>query len=105
LLSCPLPQGGPGAAGPSVDSEMSTHLRQKIAELKQRTLETGAELDRCKQDQEAFSVEYYTFRERNLQFETFVQQHGDQHPDVKKHKASKETMEKTIKQKVREQFL
>ncbi len=34
-----------------------------------------------------------------MQFESFVSQHGEQHPDVKKHRANKETMEKAIKQK------
>lgn len=79
---------------------MASHIRQQIAVLKQKVHETGLELDRCRQEQEAFSVEYYTFRERNIQFESFVQTHGDQHPDAKKHKASKENMEKAIKQKV-----
>ena len=83
----------------SGDGDMATHIRQQIAILKQKVQGTGVELDRCRQEQEAFSVEYYTFRERNVQFESFVQQHGEQHPDVKKHKTNKETMEKAIKQK------
>jgi len=57
-------QGGPtsGGSGGGGEAEMAAHLRQRIAELKQRVLDTGVDLDRCKQDQEAFSVEYYTFR-------------------------------------------
>ena len=79
---------------------MAAHIRQQIAVLKQKVQETGQEMDVCKQEQETFSVEYYTFRERNVQFESFVAQHGEQHPDVKKHRASTESMEKAIKQKV-----
>lgn len=79
---------------------MAAHIRQQIAVLKQKVQETGHDLDRCKQEQEAFSMEYYTFKERGSQLEQFVMQHGDQHPDVKKHKAQKESMEKNIKTKV-----
>lgn len=87
------------------EGDMAAHIRQQIHVLKQKVQETGLDLDRCRQEQEAFSVEYYTFRERNIQFESFVQQHGDQHPDAKKHRTSKEGMEKAIKQKVcRTQF-
>ena len=82
------------------EGDVAAHIRQQIAVLKQKVQETGQEMDVCKQEQEAFSVEYYTFRERNVQFESFVAQHGEQHPDVKKHRASKESMEKAIKQKV-----
>ena len=57
------------------------------------------ELDRIRQEQEAFSVEYYTLKEKNIQLESYVHQHGEQHPDVKKFKAGKENMEKAIKQK------
>ncbi len=63
------------------------------------------DLDRCRQEQEAFSVEYYTFKERNIQFENFVQQHGEQHPDVKRHRISKDAREKSIKQKVSKDIL
>ena len=79
---------------------MGAHIRQQIPILKQKIQETGIELDRCRQEQEAFSVEYYTFRERKVQFESFVQTHGEQHPDVKKHRTQKDSMEKTIKKKV-----
>ena len=78
---------------------MAAQIRQQISTHKQKVQETGAELDRCRQVQEAFSVEYYTFREKNVQFESFVEQHGEQHPDAKKFRASKETMEKDIRNK------
>ena len=88
-------------SGSGLDSDVATEIRQQIAMLKQRVNAAGGELDRCRQEQEAFSVEYNTFKERNVQFEQFILQNGDSHPDSKKLKANKETMEKAIKQKVR----
>ncbi len=96
--SGPCPLQSPGVSG--LDGDLAAHVRQQIAVLKQKVQETGQHMDQCKQEQEAFSVEYYTFRERNVQFESFVAQHGEQHPDVKKHRTSKESMEKAIKDKV-----
>ena len=42
--------------------------------LKVKVSETGAELDRIRQEQEAFSMEYYSFREMSGKFESMKQQ-------------------------------
>ena len=39
-------------------------------------------------------------KENIFKFDSLLQQHGDQHPDVKRLKANKENMEKNIKEKV-----
>jgi uncharacterized protein (DUF3084 family) len=78
---------------------MASIIRQEIAALKQQVSTTGTELDRIKQEQETFSTEYYDFKGKCIQFENFKQQHGDAHPDVKKFKASKDSMEKHIRNK------
>jgi capsule polysaccharide export protein KpsE/RkpR len=50
-------------------------------------------------------VEYYALKENIFKFDSLLQQHGEQHPDVKRLKANKESMEKNIKEKVRQVFL
>lgn len=92
-----LVQMVPSSAG--TDTGIADQIRQQITSLKQRVQETGLELDRCKQEQEAFSVEYYHLQEKNIQFQSFVQQNGEQHPDVKKYRATKEGMENATRQK------
>ena len=81
------------------DPQVGSQIREQITALKQRVQETGADLDKCRQEQEAFSVEYYTFKERDVQLSNFVAANGENHPDAKKHKAAKESMEKAIRQK------
>jgi capsule polysaccharide export protein KpsE/RkpR len=49
-------------------------------------------------------VEYYALKENIFKFDSLLQQHGEQHPDVKRLKANKESMEKNIKEKVRQVF-
>ena len=83
-----------------MDADLASKIRQQIALLRQKVQETGQELDRCRQEQEAFSMEFHSFREKNVQFESFVQQNGAEHPDVKRYRATKETMEKHIKEGV-----
>ena len=61
-------------SGSFSDGELVMEIRQQIEQLKAKVAETGAELDRCKQEQEAFSVEYYTFRDNNAKFENMQQQ-------------------------------
>lgn len=67
----PLGTGfGPGDGG----GELSNQIRQQIEILKGKVTETGLELDRCRQEQEAFSMEYYTFKENNAKFESMQAQ-------------------------------
>ena len=68
--------------------------------MKQKISETGGELDRCKTEQEQFSVEYYACRENSGRLTSLQQQHGDQNPQVKALKAQKEAMEASIRTKV-----
>jgi hypothetical protein len=46
-------------------------------------------------------VEYYTMKENSYKFTALLEQHGEQHPDVKRLKLTKESLEKNIKDKVR----
>ena len=62
---------GSGSFG---DCELAMEIRQQIEQLKAKVGETGIELDRCRQEQEAFSVEYYTFRDNTAKFENMQQQ-------------------------------
>ena len=60
--------------GSPVGGDIGAQIRQTIEKLKNNVTETNGELDRCKQDQEAFSVEYYSFREQNQRYEAMLQQ-------------------------------
>lgn len=60
--------------GSPVGGDIGAQIRQTIEKLKNNVTETNSELDRCKQDQEAFSVEYYSFREQNQRYEAMLQQ-------------------------------
>ena len=84
---------------------MGAQIRSELGVLKQRVTETGLELERCRNNQEAFSVEYHMLREQIAGFNTFVEQNGEQHPDCKKHRAKKELLEKQIKEAVSEIYL
>ncbi len=66
--------GSTGGGFGSGDGELATQIRQQLELLKSKVTETGLELDRCRQEQEAFSVEYYSFRESSLRFENLQQQ-------------------------------
>ena len=65
---------GSGSGFASAEGEVASQIRQQIENLKGRVSETGVELDRCRQEQEGFSVEYYTFRESQTKFESMQQQ-------------------------------
>ena len=65
---------GTGSGFASAEGEVASQIRQQIENLKGRVSETGMELDRCKQEQEGFSVEYYTFRESQTKVESMQQQ-------------------------------
>ena len=55
-------------------ADIGSQIRQTLENLKGKVSETGVELDRCRQEQEAFSVEYYTFKETNHKYEILLQQ-------------------------------
>lgn len=90
-----------GGATATSESEIATKIRQQLTVLKQKVTETATELDKCRTEQEQFSVEYYSCRENSNRLQALQQQHAEQHPQVKAHKAQKETMEKGIKAKVK----
>ena len=90
-----------GAAAVGAESEIASKIRQQLVLLKQKVGETGTELDKCRTEQEQFSVEYYSCRENSNRLQALQQQHGEQHQQVKALKAQKEAMEKSIKAKVK----
>ena len=79
---------------------MAAQIRQEIAKLAQNVQNTAVALDQIRQEQEVFSTEWHTIKEKNVQFDAFLQQHGDQHPEAKKIKTGKGEMEKRIKNTV-----
>ena len=89
-----------GASAVAAESEIASKIRQQLVLLKQKVGETGAELDKCKTEQEQFSVDYYSCRENSNRLQALQQQHGEQHQQVKALKTQKETMEKSIRVKV-----
>jgi signal transducer and activator of transcription 5B len=88
-----------GAAAVGAESEVGIKIKQQLVLLKQKVGETGAELDKCKSEQEQFSVEYYACRENSNRLQALQQQHGEQHQQVKALKTQKESMEKSIRVK------
>ena len=56
------------------EGKLASQIRQQIEMLNGKISETSVELDRCKQDQENFKLEYYKFRESNAKFETMMGQ-------------------------------
>ena len=95
-----VPVDALGATASSAESEIAVKIRQQLAVLKQKVTETATELDKCRTEQEQFSVEYYSCRENSNRLQALQQQHGDQNAQVKALKVNKETMEKSIKSKV-----
>ena len=89
-----------GSAAVGAESEVGIKIKQQLVLLKQKVGETGAELDKCKSEQEQFSVEYYACRENSNRLQALQQQHGEQHQQVKALKTQKESMEKSIRVKV-----
>jgi signal transducer and activator of transcription 5B len=94
-----VPVDALGAAAVGAESEIASKIRQQLVLLKQKVGETGAELDKCKTEQEQFSVEYYACRENSSRLTALQQQHGEQHQQVKALKTQKEAMEKSIRVK------
>jgi len=82
-----------------VEQSLEQQIRQKLSVLKQRVAETGLELERCKHEQEAVTMEIYTFKENDAKYEQLKLQNGEAHADVKKWKISRDKMELGIKQK------
>merc|ERR1712018_394743 len=94
--------GGAGMANQSFgspDADIGTQIRQKIEQLKASVTETSQELDRCKQEQEAFTIEYRSFQEQIRRYEAKVQQLGVQNAEVVQMRKQKEAIEKNIRQK------
>ena len=89
-----------GASTTGTHNEVANKIKQQLAIMKQKIGETGVELDRCKNEQEQFSVEYYACRENSSRLVNLQQQYGDQNQEVKALKAQKEAMETSIRNKV-----
>lgn len=68
---------GTSTFAPAADNDevdLAAQIRQEIELLKSKVAETGSVLDKCRQEQEAFSMEYYTYKENNAKFESMKQQ-------------------------------
>jgi len=83
----------------SGEGKLSTQIRQQIEILNGKIAETGVDLDRCKQDQENFRLEYYKSRESNAKFQSMEEQLGPQNPEVKKQKQQLDAMNNSIRTK------
>ena len=83
------------------EGDMGEEIRSQLTILKQRVTETGLELERCRQVHEAFTADYFTAKEQAYSFNNFVQQNGENHPDVKKFRAKKDIFEKHVREKVK----
>ena len=66
-------QSASSSAGESGES-MDVQIKQQIKFLRSQYNETLMELDRCKQEQEAFSVTYHTFMENKNKIEQMAKQ-------------------------------
>ena len=81
------------------EGELASQIRQQIEILKGRVSETGVELDRCRQEQEAFSMEYYSFREMAQKCESMQQQLGEENPETKRLQKQHASMNNSIRTK------
>jgi len=82
-----------------VEQSLEQQIRQKLSLLKQKVAETGSELERCKHEQEAVTMEIYTFKENDAKYDQYKLQNGEANSDVKKLKINRDKMELGIKQK------
>jgi len=82
-----------------IEQSLEQVIRQKLTMLKQRVAETGSELERCKHEQEAVTMEIYSFKENGAKYDQLKLQHGEAHAEVKKWKANRDKMQAGIEQK------
>jgi len=87
-----------GTSNP-VEQSLEQQIRQKLSLLKQKVAETGQELESCKQEQEAVTMEIYSFKENDAKYEQLKLHNGEANADVKKLKAGRDKLELGIKQK------
>jgi len=87
-----------GSRGEGGSSELASQIRQQIEVLKGKIHETSVELDRCKQEQEVFSGDYFLFRENKAKFDSMQQQLGSEQ-EVQKIKKQQDAMNKSIQAK------
>lgn len=83
------------AGGESVDMQ----IKQQIKFLQSQHTETSMELDRCKQEQEAFSVTYHNFIENEAKQSQMAKQLGDKNPDVVQNRKELDKMKQAISEK------
>jgi len=83
------------SGGESVDMQ----IKQQIKFLQSQYNETSMELDRCKQEQEAFSVTYHTFLENEAKQKQMAIQLGDKNPDVVQNRKELDKMKQAMTEK------
>jgi len=66
------------------EGDIASQIRQHLSTLRTKISECGAELDRIRQEQEAFSMEYYTFKEMDGKVQNMKQQLGEENPETKR---------------------
>ncbi|XP_059094074.1 signal transducer and activator of transcription 5B-like isoform X2 [Tigriopus californicus] len=86
-------------SGGEETADISNQIRQHVLFLQQQIGETSDEYDRIKEVHEAFTMEYCEFEEKSKQLGTYIQTHGEQYPNVKSLKASKEALQKSVQLK------
>lgn len=96
------PSGGVASSVGSLSSEeevKNNSIKQQLSVLKQRVTESGNQLDHCRQGQEAFFVEFYSYKERSSRYEALLQEHGEQNQNVARLKLEIDALNRSIKQK------
>jgi len=88
-----------GAPVGALDQSMGSQIRHQLSILQTKVNDTGIELDRCRQEQEAVTVEFYSFKEMEAKFDAMRTQNGEASMDVKKLKQQRDRMEQQIRQK------
>ena len=57
-------------------------MKQQIQLLQQKVAKIGSELEQYKHEQEKVSLDIYSFRENNEQFEPLKKQNVETHPGI-----------------------
>jgi len=82
-----------------LEPKVEIQIRQKIAILKQKNVETEEMMRACKSDMESLTSDFYQFKEYQHKWEQFRIQKGDSDPEVVKGKQNVEKMQQQVAQK------
>jgi len=74
-------------------------VRQKIALLKQKNVETEDTMRACKSDMESLTSDFYQFREYEQRWVRYTQEKGEADPEAKKGKVQVEKLRQSVAQK------